>query len=62
MSHPVAHAIAEATTDGVGKDDEFLNGVAIVPATEFLQTLRQVPVIQRGPGLQPALEHAVDQT
>ena len=61
VSHPVAHAIAEATADGVGKDDEFVDGVAIAPAAELLQPLRQVPVIQRGPGLQAALEHAVDQ-
>ena len=58
---PVTHAIAKPPAHRIGEDAEFVDRVAIAPAAEFLQPLRQVPVIKRRPGLQPALEHAVDQ-
>ena len=45
----------------VGEFGEGVDGGALVPAALVLQVLRQVPVVQRHPGLEAALEHAVDQ-
>src|SRR5262245_29873178 len=61
VGDPVTHAITELPADRVGEYGEFVDRGTAAPASGFLQALRQVPVIERGPGLEAALEHAVDQ-
>ena len=58
---PVVHAVAQAPRHERGVVDEGVHGGTLHPAAFVLQGLRQVPVVERGPGLEAALEHAVDQ-
>ena len=58
---PVLDAVAQAARDGVGQLQKGIDRGALVPAAALLQELRQVPVVERGPGLQAAFQHAVDQ-
>src|SRR5689334_13976084 len=62
VGDPVMHAVAELAADDIGELGEFRDGVAMTPAAPLLQTLRQIPVIQRRPGLEPAGEHSIDES
>jgi hypothetical protein len=61
MGDPVLDPVAQSARDRIGHGDEGVDGGALVPAAALLQDLRQVPVVERGPGLQSAFQHAVDQ-
>jgi hypothetical protein len=59
-SDPV-EPVTQAGLHMAGVVDEAVHGVAVVPAAAVLQALRQVPVVQRRPGLDAALFQAIDQ-
>ena len=61
MRRPDAHPVTEPVVDRGRVVGEVLGGVAHQPAAAVLQRLRQVPVVQRGHRLDPALEETVDQ-
>ena len=55
------HPFAQPRGHGAGVLGKAVRGVAVVPAAHVLKGLRQVPVVERGVGLQAALQHAVNQ-
>ena len=61
VGDPVLHAVAQAARHRVDKGEVGVDGGALVPAAAVLQVLRQVPVVEGGPGLQAAFQHAVHQ-
>ena len=61
VRHPVLHAVAQVTGDHVGVFGEGLGRGTGRPAALVLERLRQVPVIERGEGLDARLQQGVDQ-
>jgi hypothetical protein len=53
---PVPDAVAQPVVHGGGVFGEPLGGVAYRPAAGVLQHLRQVPVVDRDPRLDPVAE------
>jgi hypothetical protein len=62
VGDPLRHAVAQMRRDEPGVLGEAVRGVALAPAAAVLQRLRQVPVVERRDGLDPALEQAFGQS
>ena len=62
VGDPVLDAIPQMTRYGIGVVQKGIDRGALRPASLILQSLRQVPVVERGPGLQTALQQTIDQT
>src|SRR5450631_1059460 len=58
---PGFHAIPETGTDHGGVPRETEGGLAVRPSTCILKGLRQIPVVERGDGLDTASDQPVDQ-
>ena len=57
--HPMLDPIAQRVGDGGGVVAEIFGEVAIRPSAGVLERLRQIPMIERHPRLDVALEHLV---
>src|SRR6266545_3847628 len=61
QGRPVAHAVAQGLVDEGAVLDEVAHHLAVGPAAGVLERLREVPVVQRDPRFDAALQQAVDQ-
>ena len=61
QGRPVAHPVAQRLVDDGGVLHEAAHHLAAGPAAGVLERLREVPVVQRDPRLDAALQQAVDQ-
>ena len=62
VRNPVFDAVAEMATHDIGVFNKCVHRIPVGPTALILQHLRQVPVVQRHPGLKPPLQHAINQT
>ena len=61
VGDPLRHGVPQLRRDERGVLGEAVRGVALAPAAAVLQRLRQIPVVERRDGLDPALEQAFGQ-
>src|SRR5689334_9210818 len=57
---PVLHSVAEPLGDYVGEFGERIGSRPIGPAASISEHLRQIPMVERGPGRDACLKQSID--